>query len=131
MQRIASFPVGDMKNQQRFDLLYSAILLGHQTATRQAAIGMELVRREARIFDALDEASTPDDNLPKLASGDAGRKVKDGADLVLPDPEHALLLKRLEELPWLPAMARKAVDVVDWLKGAREHLHAIEGGESA
>jgi hypothetical protein len=120
MKRVAIFKSGDPKNQQRFALLCGAILVGAQTPSR--GTGIDVLRKEGRVLDALDDISDPNDapDARRLANGDPARTVRDGVELVLSQPEHELLKKRLEEGPWVPAIARHVVDCVDWLGAAIE-----------
>jgi hypothetical protein len=120
MKRIVTFKAGDQKNQQRFALLYGAILVGAQTQSR--GTGIDVLRKEGRVLDALDSVSDQDDSpeARMLPTGERARKVRDGAELVLAQPEHELLKKRVEEGPWTPAVARNVVDCVDWFSAAAE-----------
>lgn len=102
----------DLKSQKRFEILYAALLLGAPKGGR----GLEVLRREARILDALDAISTPDPTAP--AGPMPGRKVIAGRPLVLAQPELELLARYLEAVEWTPAASRDVVDAADWLSAA-------------
>lgn len=110
--RIITFKSGEVKSQKRFELLYGAMLLGGQQPGARG--GIEVLRREARILDALDAISTPE------SGNEETRSVVIDSVLSLQQPDFELLKKRLEEAPWLPKIARNVVDAVDWLGTAAE-----------
>lgn len=121
MKRVVTFKTGDeAKNQQRFELLYSAILAGGSTPSRGS--GIDMLRKEARLLDALDAISDEDGakTTRPLPTGDHARLVRTDAELVLSQPEHELLKKRLEDGPWSPGAARAVVDCADWLGSAAD-----------
>lgn len=126
MTRTLTFNVAT-HNQQRFRLLYEAILLGGQTPSRGS--GIDVLRKEAAILDALDAVSDPPaTDAQTLVNGDRARQVRPGEILVLAQHELDLLKKRLEDGPWLPQVARQVVDVVDWCSAAPEHLSVSPDG---
>jgi hypothetical protein len=120
MKRVVTFKAGGDKDQRRFSLMYGAILIGAQTPSR--GTGIDVLRKEGRILDALDGISDPDESpdARKLPTGESSRKVRDGAELVLAQPDHELLKKRLEEGSWTPGIARHIIDCVDWFSAATE-----------
>jgi hypothetical protein len=103
------------RGQRRFEIVYAAILLGAPKGAR----GLETIRREARILDALDAISTAD--------GAAGpgpipaRQVTPGARLVLAQPECELVGRYLEAVEWAPAASRDVIDAADWVSAAATH----------
>lgn len=110
--RVVNFD-GNGRGQKRFEILYAAILLGAPKGAR----GLETVRREARILDALDAISTAADaasasGLPPL------RHVQPGARLALAQPDFELLGRYLEAVEWTPAASRDVIDAADWWSAA-------------
>jgi len=121
MKRVVTFKTGETKNQHRFEVLYGAIVAGGQTPSRGS--GIEVLRKEARILDALDAISDPPTSSSQtrpLPNGEPTRAVQNGCELVLAQPEHELLKKRLEEGLWSPRAARDVVDCIDWFSAAPE-----------
>lgn len=110
--RILVFDNG--RSQKRFEVCYAAILLG---APKGAGRGLEALRREARILDALEGASTVDPQAPPGAALPA-RIVTPGARLALAQPELELLARYLEAVEWAPVASRDVVDAADWLSAA-------------
>jgi hypothetical protein len=113
MTRVVTFD-GNGRSQKRFDILYAALLLGAPKGAR----GLDTIRREARVLDALDAISTPVDTA---AGPVPARHLKfDNAELVLclQQPEFELLTRYLEAVEWAPAAARDVVDAADWLSAA-------------
>jgi len=120
----------------RFDLLYEAFLGGGNTQTKAGDRSRAILRQEARIQTALESVSDVDAN--KLASCETcGRQANEDARRLKPDTpatvegvaglpqllelaedDHALLVKYVDARPWLPRMARRVVDVQDWLSSA-------------
>jgi len=126
MKRIVSFKSADPKNQQRFELLYTAILVGGITPARGQG-GIEVLRKEGRLLDALDAISDPveESHARRLPNGDPARCLRgDVTQLVLSQADHELLKKRLEEALWQPRIARDVVDCVDWFTTAAEQQDA-------
>src|SRR5262249_22555663 len=113
MQRAIEFSHPDPKvNETRFELLYNAVLVG---GTPQAPPqgpgrgGIEVLRREARLLDALDGVSDP------VGEGAPSRVVRSGEVILLAQPDFDLLVKRIEETPWMPRVARDVVSLIDWV----------------
>jgi hypothetical protein len=101
--------------QQRFMIVYAAILLGAPKGAR----GLEVIRREARILDALDAISVAD-----AAAGPGpvpARHVIPDARLTLSQPEFELVGRYLEAVEWTPAASRDVIDTVDWVSAAATH----------
>lgn len=119
MKRVLTFESA-RQDQKRFELLYQAILIGGASAQPGSRGGIEVLRREARLLDALDGISIADPDETKGLAGEPGRLVQAEAELVLEQPDFELLKKRVEETPWLPKAARDVVDVIDWLSAAPE-----------
>lgn len=110
----------DRRNQRRFDLYYAAVLLGAPKGPR----GLEVIRREARILDALDAISDPSPDA--VGPGDVPRRVvQAGRALLLPQPECDLLTKYLDTAEWVPAVSRDVVDAADWLSAAPPQHEAL------
>lgn len=118
MKRRLEFKVGDAKNQKRFELLHGAVLL--LPLPSAGGRGIEVIRREGRILDALESISTvnPDPQAPKIMDEPA-RQVR-CAVLLLEQADFELLKKRVETIDWHPKYSRAVVDVVDWLSAAPE-----------
>lgn len=118
MIRVLTFD-DSARSQKRFELLYSAILMGGSDGQRKG--GIEMIRREARMLDALDAGSVLNDD-PKAApfpSNEPPRLVRPGA-VKLDQPDFDVLLQRVKDTPWLPKFARDVVNTVDWLTAAPE-----------
>ena len=117
MKRLIVFPKGEQKkNQQRFELLYGAILLGAKPDKPRG--GIEVFRREGRILDALESIAPLDTSseAKPLGANEPGRKVhEDGGEFELQQADFDYLLEQLKTVDWLPTVARKVVDAVDWL----------------
>lgn len=107
------------RSQKRFELLYGAILVGGADGQRKG--GIETIRREARILDALDARSVVNDDpkAPPFPSNEPARLVQTGA-LTLEQADFEILLQRMKDTPWLPKIARDVVDTVDWLTTAQD-----------
>jgi hypothetical protein len=100
------------RGQRRFEILYAALLLGAPKGAR----GLETIRREARVLDALDAISAPVDGA---APGPVPpRSVTPDAELVLAQPDFELLTRYLDAVEWTPAASRDVVDAADWLSAA-------------
>lgn len=91
--------------REMFALLYQGFLNGGNGPQPK---GMEVIRREVRILDKLDAISSV---------GESGeRKMNPGAQEVqLEQPEYELLKRYFENTPWTTAVARKVVNIADWL----------------
>jgi hypothetical protein len=116
MKRVVSFKADATKNQKRLELCYAAVVLG----APQAARGIDVIRREARLLDALDAISTPDTEGALMVNGLPKRSPQVDAVLTLDQPDWELLRRYVENTPWSPMAARDVVDVVDWLGAAAE-----------
>jgi hypothetical protein len=110
--RVVTFD-GNGRGQRRFDILYAAMLLGAPKGTR----GLDTIRREARVLDALDAISTPVD-VAAAPGPIPQRHVTPDATLVLAQPEFELLARYLEAVEWAPFASRDVVDAADWLSAA-------------
>lgn len=109
--RVLTFD-GNGRGQRRFEIVYAAILLGAPKGAR----GLEAIRREARILDALDAISLGDS-----VTGSApvpARIVNPGARLVLAQPELDLVGRYLEAVEWAPVASRDVIDAADWVSAA-------------
>jgi hypothetical protein len=108
------------RNQRRFDLYYAAILLGAPKGVR----GLEVIRREARVLDALDAISDP--LTADAGPGDVARRhVQAGRALLLSQPEFDLLTQYLAGAEWIPIVSRDVVDAADWLSAAPPQREAL------
>jgi hypothetical protein len=100
------------KGAKRFDLIRVALLSagdGKGERTR------DTIRKEARLLDALDTISRPHANAPD-------ERV---LDILLPTPtitvsqdDFVLLSTYVDKTPWVPRVARDAVDLQDWLSAS-------------
>lgn len=105
----------DRRNQRRFEIYYAAVLLGAPKGAR----GLEVIRREARVLDALDAISDLGTTPAPAAAGDVPRRlVQRGRALLLSQPEFDLLCTYLAGAEWVPLVARDVVDAADWLSAA-------------
>jgi hypothetical protein len=110
--RVVTFEVNG-RGQRRFEILYAAILLGAPKGAR----GLETIRREARVLDALEAISTLVD-VPNATGPVPPRSVQPDAELVLAQPEFELLVRYLDAVEWTPAASRDVIDTADWLSAA-------------
>jgi hypothetical protein len=102
---------------KRFELCHRAVLgfgNGKDERTR------EVIRKEARILDALDAISEPDREAVKAGDKDARQLQAAGGTVTLAQDDFALLEKDVETTPWLPRVARDVVDVQDWLSACEK-----------
>lgn len=102
-------------DQERFSLIYQGFLMGGNSPQK----GMEVIRREAKILDKLEEISGPEEGSTCDSCGIAknpSQKLHLGAQyLRLEQPEMTLLTKYIEQTPWNTRSSRKVRDLVDWL----------------
>jgi hypothetical protein len=105
------------RGQRRFEIVYAAILLGAPKGAR----GLEAIRREARILDALDAVSVADADAVPPAGAVPARRVTPGARLVLAQPEFELVGRYLEAVEWAPVASRDVIDAADWVSAAATH----------
>lgn len=112
----------DDRSQKRFEILYCAVLMGGVTPTQQRVAGIEMIRRESRILNALDGVSLedPDVKSPTWPTEVRPRVVAPGTSVELVQADWELLRKRVQEALWLPKAARDVMDVDDWLGAATE-----------
>lgn len=109
MTRVLDF-TGE-KGAKRFDLLRTALLnagdgKGDRTRDR--------IRKEARLLDALDTVSVAAD-----ADGRTLNLVGDQAVTIGQD-DFDLLTQYVDTTPWVPRVARDAVDLQDWLSASEK-----------
>lgn len=116
---------GGDKGAMRFELVYEAVLGGGATQRDPGERSRAIIRQEARILDALETVSEPDPRPAKTcetcgrpANADARQLAPAGGLITLSEDDHALIVKYVDVRPWLPRMARKVVDVQDWLSSA-------------
>jgi hypothetical protein len=102
------------RGQRRFEILYAALLLGAPKGAR----GLETIRREARVLDALDAISTPVDVPTTTGAPVPPRSVKPDAELVLAQPDFEILARYLDAVEWTPAASRDVIDAADWFNAA-------------
>lgn len=111
MKRVLDFK-GD-KGNTRFEFCYMAILgAGDQKGTRDRMT----IRKEARLLDALDSISIP----LQIPMPSGSPRALSGPDYILyiQEEDHALLVTYVDSMPWVPKVAREAVDVQDFLSSA-------------
>jgi len=107
----------DGKAQTYFEFIYSAVLIGGLPKERTG--GVETLRREARILDALDAISDRHPNPTEtFANNEPARVVRFGVVLTLDVADYELIKKRIEEAPWFPKVSRDVVRTLDWLTTA-------------
>ena len=97
------------KSQQRFKRLYEGLLSGGGERKN-----IEVIRREARVLDALDAVSDPEETAHGLQ-----RAVRPGAVVELDQADFALLEQYVSNTSWLPVVSRQIVDLVDWMSAAQ------------
>jgi hypothetical protein len=129
-RRVLVFDAADERSEKRFQMCRTAILIaGDRKGTRDR----ETIRKEARLLDALDSISEVDTRATARPScpacgaqlnavaavdgtgdGEPPRRFV-GGRIELSAEDHALLTKYLDTAPWLPASARAARDVQDFV----------------
>lgn len=104
------------KGAKRFELIRIAVLSagdGKGERTR------ETIRKEARLLDALDTVSRE-----LTGTDDPNARVFDMLlelpSITLKQDDFDLLTKYIDTTPWVPRIARDAVDVQDWLSAAEK-----------
>jgi hypothetical protein len=113
MTRVLDF-CGD-KGPKRFELIRLAVLSagdGKGERTR------EVIRKEARLLDALDTVSRavpgPDPDARQLDI------LLDALTITLKQDDFELLSQYVDKCPWVPRVSRDAVDVFDWLSASEK-----------
>ena len=113
MTRVLDF-TGD-RGAKRFELIRIAVLSagdGKGERTR------ETIRKEARLLDALDTVSRvvtgPDPDARQLDI------VLEFPTITLKQDDFELLSQYVDKTPWVPRVARDAVDVFDWLSASEK-----------
>ena len=96
------------------DALRTEAFVNPDGSTRPAALTSVERRTLGKLLDRLDVVS--------LEQGARRALVKAGADVVIEDSEHALLLKMFELTPWRPGLSREANAAEDFLKAAPEYV---------
>lgn len=92
-------------NKESFQFIYQGFLIGGNGPQPK---GMEVLRREVRILDKLEEISN------EAPAGE--RQLKPGdQEVVLEQPEYEMLRRYFENTPWTTQVARKIVAISDWL----------------
>jgi hypothetical protein len=104
------------KAAKRFDLLRVALLAGGDGKGERTR---ETLRKEARLFDALDTVSDP---APTATDPDA-RVLRpfpavDALVVTVSQEDFDLLTAYVDKTPWTPRASRGAVDVQDFLCAA-------------
>jgi len=102
------------KAAKRFDLLRTALLSGGDGKGERVRATL---RKEARLLDALDAVShltTDGDPDRRLLNADVGT-------LTISQEDFDLLQKYVDTTPWIPRVAREAVDLQDWLSASEKH----------
>lgn len=99
---------------KRFELCRIAVLsAGNGKGERTR----DVIRREARLLDALDTVSAPRPDTD-VAAPNSRVLLSEGGTVALAQEDFALLEQYLDTTPWLPMAARAAVDAQDWLSAA-------------
>lgn len=114
MTRVLDF-CGD-KGPKRFELIRLAVLSagdGKGERTR------EIIRKEARLLDALDTVSRP---VKSETDPDARQLdiLLDALTITLKQDDFELLSQYVDKCPWVPRVSRDAVDVFDWLSASEK-----------
>lgn len=113
MTRVLAFPVDQPRSARRFELCRTAIL---QAGDGKGPRDRATIRQEARLLDAFDAISAPD---PTPDTDPAARQLT-GGSITLSGEDYTLLTKYLDTAPWLPRVARDAVDVQDFVDAAEK-----------
>jgi len=104
------------EDREKFSLLYQGFLTGGNMAQSK---GMEITRREARVLDKLDSISEDSGGEKCATCGTATMNKREmiAADhtLELEPPDFDLLKKYFEATPWTVRVAKRVVDISDWL----------------
>ena len=110
MAKILDFSGPD--GPKRFEFCFEACLLaGDGKAPRDKM----RVRKEAKLFDALDIISEP--------AGPTRTLKEKGRQTIMLDKElYDLLVEYVDTAPWKPTSSQLAVKVMDWLAAAPEAL---------
>lgn len=110
MTRILDF--SGPRGPKRFELLRLSLL---QAGDSKGERTREIIRKEARLLDALDSISalapTEQDKEARLLSGEV---------ISLKQEDFDLLSQYVDKTPWVPRAARDAVDLYDWLSAAKQ-----------
>jgi hypothetical protein len=102
-----------VKAAKRFELCRIAVLAGGDGKGERTR---DVIRKEARLLDALDAVSTP----APTPEDPAARAVVIPQTVSISQDDYQLLEKYLDTCPWLPRTARDAVDVQDWISAAEK-----------
>lgn len=102
----------DDRDARRFGLLRTALL---QAGDGKGPRGIEVIRKEARLLDALDAVSVPD---PVDGDPDHRKLRPEASSVQIDQPDFALLADYVAKVIWFPKVARDVVDLVDWLETA-------------
>ncbi len=100
------------KAAKRFDLLRTALLSGGDGKGERVRATL---RKEARLLDALEAVSEP-----AATETDPERRTLTaaGGTVTISQEDFDLLQKYVDTTPWIPRVAREAVDVQDWLSAS-------------
>ena len=123
MQRVLVFD-GD-KAVKRFAMLRVSLLSGGDGKGERSR---EILRKEARLLDALDTVSAPVTGERRRRVDDQGdpeaRELKQFVDgelrVTIAQNDFDLLSSYVDKTPWVPRAARSAVDLQDWLSAAEK-----------
>lgn len=107
MTRVLDF--AGARGPKRFELLRTALLSAGDGKGERVR---ERIRKEARLLDALDSVSDP---TPIDGDPDRRSLKPDGGKAVINQDDCDLLLTYVDTTPWVPRVARDAVDLQDWL----------------
>lgn len=111
------------KAEKRFQFCRQALLAAGGGLTIGTAPGnprtKDVIRQEAHLLDVLDtisvEAPVDEDKDHRTLTPPTEGTV---LTVELKQVDYALLAKYVDTMPWLPRVAREAVDVMDWLSAA-------------
>jgi hypothetical protein len=100
------------KGATRFDLLRTALLSAGDGKGERVR---ERIRKEARLLEALDQVS-------EAAPLDTDRERRalraNGGTVTIAQDDFDLLTQYVDTTPWVPRVAREAVDLQDWLSAS-------------
>jgi hypothetical protein len=99
------------QDTERFGMLYTGFVIGGDKRVEGEQKGMKVIRLEGRVLDKLEGVSTEDPALGR-------RPLHPETDLVFEADEMELILKYVQRADWHTRVARKVVDLVDWLEQA-------------
>lgn len=100
------------KAQERFRFCVLSVLC---SGDGKGPRNREVLRKEARLLDAFDAISVPDEKVVQV-----GRMVTPDAVVTLEQDDFTLLQSYMDTCAWLSVVAREAVDAQDFVDSAEK-----------